>query len=394
MQAPSIPADEAARLRSLYQYGVLDTEGEQAFDDLILLATQICDVPMALITLVDTERQWFKAKVGIDICETPRKISFCGHAVLADEMLVIEDAERDPRFVDNPLVTGDPRIRFYAGAPLTTPEGHRIGTLCVLDHAPRRLQPEQKRSMLALARQAVALLELRRKSELLERRDQRRSRLFSVVSHDLRTAFTGLIGHASVLTDDPSQLGAESIRHPPPAAIRQAREALRTAEDLLAWARAEMGSVQFRPVVLDVAEVLDRCVDLLAPLAEQKSINIQLQCERGLQVRADETLLTSMMRNLLANAIKFSPEGEKVQIGAADRREWVVVEVRDHGAGMSEQQISALERGEAVNTTMGTAGEKGTGLGLLTTRHFAERHGGFLKIVSEDGTRARLHIPK
>lgn len=156
------PTQEAARLEALRQYRILDTPSEQAYDDITALAAFICDVPIALISLVDADRQWFKSKVGIDVNETSRDVSFCAHAILDQRMLVINDALCDDRFVDNPLVTCAPGIRFYAGVPLTTPEGHSIGTLCIIDRKPRQLSDTQINMLEALARQVVVQLEQKR----------------------------------------------------------------------------------------------------------------------------------------------------------------------------------------------------------------------------------------
>ncbi len=162
MKAP-LPPDEARRLLALESYNILDTPPEEGFDDIVVLASQICGTPMALVSLVDNDRQWFKSRLGITVSETPRDLSFCAHALLqADELLIVPDARNDPRFRDNALVTGEENIQFYAGAPLVTPEGDALGTLCVLDHQPRELSPAQQKALRALARQAVAQLELRR----------------------------------------------------------------------------------------------------------------------------------------------------------------------------------------------------------------------------------------
>jgi len=158
-----LPANETARLEALRAYGVLDTPAERACDDLVKLAAQLCGTPVATITLVDEARQWFKAKAGFDTCETSRDVAFCAHTVLQpDQMLIVSDATRDPRFADNPLVTGAPHIRFYAGVPLLTPQGLAIGALCVIDYVPRQLTMEQQQTLAMLARQAADQLELRR----------------------------------------------------------------------------------------------------------------------------------------------------------------------------------------------------------------------------------------
>ncbi len=166
----ALPADEDARLEALRELEILDSAPEEDFDDLALIASQICGTPMSMISLIDRDRQWFKAKVGIEARETSRDLAFCAHAILQRDLFVVPDATKDPRFSENPLVTADPKIRFYAGAPLRTPEGHALGTLCVLDRFPRQLTEEQETALRALSRQVEAQLELRRRL-IQERRD-------------------------------------------------------------------------------------------------------------------------------------------------------------------------------------------------------------------------------
>lgn len=176
MEAPQ-PANESKRLSTLRLYDVLDTPRERAFDDITKLAAYICDVPIVLVSLVDDDRQWFKSKVGLEFTQTPRNISFCAHAILhPGELLTVPDASQDERFKGNPIVTGDPNIRFYTGAPLVTMEGEALGTLCVLDRVPRELSPAQRDALQALARQVVAQLELRRAMATLERQRQEQDR--------------------------------------------------------------------------------------------------------------------------------------------------------------------------------------------------------------------------
>ncbi len=161
MRKPILPSNETERLAALHRYNVLDSLPEQEFDDLVLLASEICGTPIALISLVDIDRQWFKSRIGIDASETSRDISFCGHAVADNSLLIVPDATLDERFTDNPLVLHDPNIQFYAGAPLVTPEKYVLGTLCVIDHKPRQLTDRQIQMLSTLSRQVVSQLELR-----------------------------------------------------------------------------------------------------------------------------------------------------------------------------------------------------------------------------------------
>lgn len=157
-----LPANEDGRLAALRSYGLLDSLPEDVYDDLVFLASTICETPIALISLVDERRQFFKANVGLPVRETPRELAFCAHAILGDDLFVVDDATKDPRFARNPLVTGAPDIRFYAGVPLTDPDGHALGTLCAIDTKPRELTAMQQRALRVLGRQVMVQLELRR----------------------------------------------------------------------------------------------------------------------------------------------------------------------------------------------------------------------------------------
>jgi GAF domain-containing protein len=174
-----LPTNERRRLEVLWKYNLLDTPPEKPLDDLTELAASICETPIALLSLVDEKRQWFKSRIGLTQTETAREVSFCTHAILQKEVMIVPDALKDPRFAHNPLVTASPFIRFYAGAPLFTEEGCALGTLCVIDHEPRQLSEKQVKALQTVARVVISHLELRRQIQDLTRvpiRDKQGSR--------------------------------------------------------------------------------------------------------------------------------------------------------------------------------------------------------------------------
>ena len=174
----ALPTNEVARLETLRQSGLLDTLPEQAYDDITLLASHICETPMAVVSLVDEDRQWFKSKIGLEAGETSREVSFCSHAILEpEELLVVPDAQLDARFSENPLVLSAPNIRFYAGAPLVNAQGHALGSLCVIDQKPRQLSDAQKYALQALSRQVMAQFTLRQQAQEMQQLNEQLERL-------------------------------------------------------------------------------------------------------------------------------------------------------------------------------------------------------------------------
>ena len=170
MQEAAIPPNEAERLSTLRALKILDTDAEPEFDELVALAAAVCGTPIGLVSLVDEDRQWFKAAIGLPVRESRRGLAFCAHAILQESVFTVENATADARFADNPMVLQDPNIRFYAGIPISTSNGHPLGTLCVIDTVPRTLNPEQKQALEILGRQVNARLELRMQRKVLQQR--------------------------------------------------------------------------------------------------------------------------------------------------------------------------------------------------------------------------------
>lgn len=185
MKIAALPADEDLRLLDLQSYEILDTAPEREFDELVQLASQVCDCPISIITFVDSDRQWFKAKVGLPVDQTSRNAAFCAHTILQETPMVVENALDDDRFHDNPLVKGDPNIRFYAGAPIISPTGHKMGSICVIDNKPNKLNAIQENVLNIISSQITKLMELRRANMLLRRRA---SDLLDLNNHTIQEA--------------------------------------------------------------------------------------------------------------------------------------------------------------------------------------------------------------
>lgn len=400
--------DEAARLAALRQYAVYGTEPEECYDDIVQMASAICGTPVALISLIGEDELWFKAKHGYSASTGCRTESICGHAVIQpDALLLIEDTLLDPRFADNPTVQAG-GIRFYAAAPLTTDDGHVIGTLCTIHEQPMQLNTSQQHALWALARQVVSNLELsksnqkllqqmqllQQQADELRQLNQSKDRFFSIIAHDLKAPFQGILGFSELLDTDLDDMSQAEVRNIASYLHDTASSAYKLLENLLNWAMVESGRMTFQPKILYLETIFDLVEGSLSGAARHKSLQLQFICPKDAQVYADENMLRSIIRNLVSNAIKFTPEGGQIHVDAIVDLDRFEIRVRDTGVGMTPEQREALiaamnyiQQPEGTtpaqsNSTHGTRGETGTGLGLALCQQFAKRHESSIQIES------------
>ncbi|MDQ8200466.1 GAF domain-containing sensor histidine kinase [Pelagicoccus enzymogenes] len=391
-----LPNDESDRIAALKRYQILDTEAEELFDDISKIAAAICDVPIALISLIDEDRQWFKSKVGLEATETPREYAFCSHAILQPgELLIVPDASKDPRFCDNPLVTGAPDIRFYAGSPIVTNDRQALGTLCVIDSKSRQLTEAQAEALRHLSKQVCANLELRLARKKLELLNEAKNKFFSLIAHDLRSPINSILSIAELLVDPNSGLSPEDEEQFKKHLYASARVTSQTAENLLSLIQFEQGRFSFEPRSLSVRETLSASESALSGSCKAKGIRILTSCDPELKAWADSRLLQSIVQNLLSNAVKFSHPSGKILLNARSDGETVTITVQDFGQGIKPKALDLLFDYTSSYSTSGTAGEHGSGLGLALCKQFSQRLGGDLVLESEygKGTTATLTIP-
>lgn len=402
--AAPIPPNEGARLQALYRYELLDTLCEDAFDELTRLASLICETPIALVSLVDSDRQWFKSKVGLDAEQTPREQAFCAYSILDDPVFEVPDALQDPRFVDNPLVVGEPHIRFYAGAPLVANDGYRLGTLCVIDRRPRSLSPQQSEALRALSRQAMSLIELRsalaevnHQSRLIERtrelyeqtlqrqledkeRSQRRSFL-GRVSHEFRTPLNAVIGMTSLLkktAKTPTQARQLGL------IARASEHMLELISNTLELSRADGGDGAGEVAKFGLHTLVADIIELMRTraLARNNRLTVDLGNSES-EFSSNARHVRQILLNLLSNAIKFTSNGEVVVTLRQDHN-GLVIAVRDTGIGMQPEQ---LERAFDEYTRFAHGdGQPGSGLGLAITQALCRRLSGNIVLSSTFGT--------
>ncbi len=393
MIAPKIPDNEEERIAELYQLNILDTEAEKDFDEVVELASIICEVPISLVSLIDRNRQWFKAKKGVEVESSPREYSFCGHAINQNKLFVIEDASKDSRFHDNPFVNEDPNVRFYAGMPLVSQKGFNLGTLCVLDSVPKKLTQHQIKALEILSNQVSKLIELRDKKQQLEEKvdkiakqndqlqdlNKMNTEMTSIISHDLRAPVSSVLSYFN--SEYFKNSTHEELLELLPVIKQSIKGVSNLIENLLEWSQS-VGEFKLEPLLL--YEYLIESVMLSQAEANKKNITFKTDLEEDIKVLADASMLHFIIRNLIGNAVKFTENGVILISTKRGVDNKVSISVKDNGIGIPETLKNRIIKGDKKITTQGTQKEKGSGLGLKLINEFLQKHHSTLKIESEE----------
>jgi signal transduction histidine kinase len=374
---------EASRLDALQRYRVLDTPPELAFDAIVRLAARICHTPISLISLIDETRQWFKARLGLDLSATIRESSFCAYAI-GHEELIVPDALQDERFRDNPLVIGEPYIRFYAGIPLISADGYALGALCVIDREPREgLTPHERQSLELLAREATLQLELRRTAlELADTKQEVESinvelqAFDAAVAHDLRAPLRIAKGFSDLVAEECGGRGPIG-RHV--HRIQESCDRMYAIIDgLLRLSQASHVELNLQEV--DLTQLIQEVASEIGNAFPSRQVTLVVQPQ--MRLRADRALLRAVLVNLLTNAWKFTAANPRARIEVGCERNGQADEyfVRDNGTGFDPAFPPIPARPFAKSRAEG-----GMGLGLTIVERVIKRHGGTIRATGVPG---------
>lgn len=443
-----IPENEEKRLKALNQTDLLDTSDEELFDNITYLASYICKTPIALITLVDKDRQWFKSKVGFDYKETSRDVSFCAHAITnPDDIFIINDTHKDERFSHNPLVTSDPSIRFYAGLPLVTREGYALGTLCVIDRKPRDLSREEISVLRTLRQSAINEIEFRRtikelartveekdiaKKDLLEINEKLKETVtlqseelesvnetleneirehkkaeeelrnaqkmasaaakmktdfLSQISHEIRTPLNTVLSYISLVSESIGATTDLDVSYFFQAIEKGAKRLIRTTELILTMSQVQSGDYETIIADDDIADnILIPLIDEIKPLADEKGLRVEFLKETSrTMLPFDRNTIRQVFTHLIENAIRFTDKGVISLSLYRDENDKLNVKVTDTGKGISPEFMENIFSPFSQEETGYTRKYEGTGLGLALVRKFCELNNAEISVQSQQG---------
>lgn len=389
-----VPLNESERLAALRRYNILDTLPDHAFDDATRLVSYICGVPIAHISFIDESRQWFKSEIGIGLSEVPREISFCQYTIMESELVEIKDTLLNERLKDDPNVTGGFKVRFYAGIPLTTPDGYNIGTLCAIDHVTKELNENQRNALSIVAKHVINQLELTTKNielaaqkKIAERAVLAKDSFLANMSHEIRTPLNAIIGFTDLL----AQTALDNIQHDYVDNVQIAGEnLLLIVNDILDLSKIESGNLVIDAEPFNLKKTLKHVYNLLkVKVPKEVEFNLFLDADMPEMVIGDQGRLNQILVNLTANALKFTEDGEvTVSVKKVDETAdnySLRFSVKDTGIGIPEEKLKTIfERfTQAEESTTRRFG--GTGLGLSIVKQLVELHNAEILVKSKQG---------
>ncbi|MEO6539226.1 MAG: GAF domain-containing sensor histidine kinase [Ferruginibacter sp.] len=373
----AILKQEEDRIRSLKKYDILDTPPDGSFDRITRLAAKLLGVPIAIVTLVDTDRIWFKSKYGIDVQQITRDPGLCSSAILSNELYIVEDARKDPRTLANPLIAGEFGLQFYAAAPLRVKGGHNLGTLCVIDKNPRKLTPENQEILQSLADILIDQIELRLAARLAV---SKQNQVLNMAAHDLKNPLTIIPLFADMIKHETDR---EKIATMCDKIEHTSARMLRMVNELLESASTEANEIQLNLKPINVADLVAAVIARNKILADKKNQQIKFLTDEQLIVYADENKFTEIVDNLINNAIKYSPENTGIYVTSKEADGRIILEVRDEGQGFTPgEKVNLFQRFSRLSSQP-TGGETATGLGLSIVKTLVEAHEGTITAESE-----------
>ncbi len=381
--------NENERLAALRSYNILDTAAEKDFDDLTTLASSICQTPIALISLVDTGRQWFKSHIGLAASETPIEQSFCAHAIVSyNEIMIVDDARKDERFADNPLVTGNPKIVFYAGVPLINEDGFALGTLCVIDQKKKQLSAEQTIALKVVAKQVVDKLELRRKITDLQIANQelRDANVFiqkfaSTAAHDIKNPLSSILLTSQALKIRLQKLQDEGCSRLIDLNITSTTRLISLLDEMLDYSK-DPSLLLVKKSEIDLKQAINKVVSMINIPDNLEIILPDTNPKLTLSIVAFEQIFI----NLISNAIRYNDKNQTIiAIRFAEDDGYYKFEVEDNGIGIAEAYHEKIFSNSFTLKITDRYNKKGTGIGLATVKDLVTVLKGNIYVKSTQG---------
>lgn len=382
---------EIKRVETLRKYDILDTPPDGTYDRIVKLVAKLLNVPIAIVSLVDTDRIWFKSAFGLDVQQIPREEGLCASAIVSKDFYMVENALKDPRTLRNSLVTSEFGLRFYAAVPLTTSDGYNLGTLCVLDKKPRTLNNTEQQVLEDLAYVVMEQLELRLMARLAI---NSQNKMAYMITHDVRSSVCNIPSLVDIIKEQKGN--PDEIEQVGDMIKSAADKSIKAVDSFLTYAKYSSIDIFYRFEPFNLSELTNRVISTNKVLASKKQQIIESSVEANILINGDKTRLSELIDNFLSNAMKYSPRGKNITVVLEKKEEKVVLEVKDNGQGMTIEDINNAFKRFSKLSAIPTGNEVSTGLGLWIAKEIAESHGGNVKVKSngkDKGTIFTTELP-